>query len=102
MSYEIIANKIAVKEKGVEHSTMMKSPCLRYKGNFMIMMFDKEDSLIIKVSPQRVNEIIADGKGREFNFTKKKFKEWVLIPREFEDNYEAFVIEALNYAKRKD
>lgn len=61
MSYKIIANKIAAKEKGVEHSTMMKSPCLRYKGDFMAMMFDKEDALIIKVSPQRVNEIIAEG-----------------------------------------
>jgi hypothetical protein len=37
----------------------------------------------------------------EFNFTKKKFKEWVLIPQEFEDDYEAYLKEALAYAKSK-
>ena len=37
----------------------------------------------------------------EFNFTKKKFKEWVLIPTEFEDQYEPYIYEALAYAKEK-
>lgn len=84
---------------GVEESTMMKTPCLRYKGSFLAMMFDKEDALIIKVSPERVNELIAEGRGMEFNFTKKRFKEWVLIPLEFQDEYEAYMNEALLYAK---
>jgi len=53
---------------------MMGTPCLRYSGNFIGMMFDKEDSLIVKLSPQRVNEIIADDLGKEFNFTKKKLR----------------------------
>ncbi len=76
MRYDQVVNKI-IQEDGVEQSTMMKTPCLRYKGNFMAMMFDKEDALIIKVSPERVNELITAGKGKEFNFTKKRFKEWV-------------------------
>jgi hypothetical protein len=101
MRYDDIADKIVL-EKGVEKSTMMKSPCLRYQGDFIAMMFDREDSLIIKVSPNRVDELIADGKGMEFNFTKKKFKEWVLIPQEFEDDYEARIYEALEYAKNKN
>lgn len=99
MRYAQIVHKIT-QENGVEESTMMKSPCLRYKGNFMAMMFSKEDALIIKVSPERVNEIIEDGKGREFNFTKKRFKEWVLIPLDFEDDFEAFIDEALAYAAK--
>ena len=100
MGYDEIADKMA-KESGVEQSTMMKSPCLRYKGDFMAMMFEKEDCLIIKVSPARVDALIDAGDGREMNFTKKKFKEWVLIPREFEDKYEAYIREALEYAKSK-
>lgn len=84
---------------GVEESTMMKTPCLRYKGSFLAMMFDKEDALIIKVSPERVNELVAQGVGAEFNFTKKRFKEWVLIPLEFQDDYEAYISEALTYAQ---
>jgi hypothetical protein len=37
----------------------------------------------------------------EFNFTKKRFKEWVLIPLEFEEDYESFLQEALDYARQK-
>lgn len=100
MSYDQAINNL-LREEGVEQSTMMKTPCLRYKGAFLTMMFDKEEALIIKVSPDRVNEIIAEGQGNEFNFTKKRFKEWVLIPLEFEEGYEAYIYEALAYAKSK-
>lgn len=101
------AKKEILKTEGVEESTMMGTPCLRYfsspqsKGAFMAMMFDKEDSLIIKVSPERVNDLIAEGSGREFNYTGKKFKEWVLIPSRFEADYLAYLREALDYARAK-
>ena len=98
MSYQAIADKLS-REPGVEISTMMGSPCLRYNGNFIAMMFDKEDSLIVKVPAERVNELIAEGFGNEFNFTKKRFKEWALIPTEFEDKFESYIHESLRYAK---
>lgn len=100
MSYDKAVKKI-IQENGVEQSTMMKTPCLRYKGDFMAMMFDKEKSLIIKVSPDRVDELIAEGIGKEFNFTKKRFKEWVLIPLRYQDDYESLIYESLAYAKQK-
>ena len=86
---------------GVARSTMMGTPCLRYKGEFFAMVFEKQDSLIIKVSADRVNELIANGQGNEFNFTKKRFKEWVLIPIEFDDKFESYLQEALEYARLK-
>lgn len=100
MVYDEIAEKLS-KEPGVERSTMMKTPCLRYRGDFMAMMFEKEDCLIVKLPPVRVDALIEGGDGREMNFTGKKFKEWVLIPRKFEDKYEAYVLEALDYARSK-
>ncbi len=100
MNYQQLSEKMSESE-GVEQSTMMGSPCLRYKGEFVGMMFEKEQSLIVKVSAQRVDEIIANGEGNEFNFTKKRFKEWVLIPLEFEEHYEAYLQEAIAYAKSK-
>ncbi len=100
MSYARAFNAL-LQEDGLEESTMMKTPCLRYRGEFLAMMFDKEDAMIIKVSAQRVNELTSSGIGREFNFTKKRFKEWVLIPLEFEDDFEAYMREALAYAKSK-
>ena len=98
MSYEQAVSAM-LKIDGVEESTMMKTPCLRYKGSFLAMMFDKADALIIKVSSERVNELVSQGVGQEFNFTKKRFKEWVLIPQEFQDDFEAFILEALAYAQ---
>ena len=100
MSYDQVADKI-LREDGVEQSTMMKAPCLRYKGDFMAMMFKKEAALIIKVSPERVDELINRGIGKEFNFTKKRFKKWVLIPLEYEAEYESYMYESLEYAKKK-
>ncbi len=98
MSYTKAVENLIL-EEGVEQSTMMSSPCLRYNGNFIAMMFDREDALIIKVSQKRVDELIDEGIGREFNFTKKKFKEWVLIPADYENRYESFIHEALELAR---
>lgn len=98
MSYEQAIHRLLL-EEGVEESTMMKSPCLRYKGSFLTMMFKQQEALIIKVSPERVNELVALGKGAEFKFTKKRFKEWVLIPQEHESDFEDYMREALAYAK---
>ena len=100
MGYAEVVVKM-LQDEGVELSTMMKVPCLRFKGEFMAMMFDQENALIIKVSPERVDQLIAEGEGLPFNFTKKRFKEWVLIPTELEDKYETYIYEALDYAKRK-
>lgn len=100
MSYAEATNAILL-EDGVELSTMMKTPCLRYRGSFIAMMFSKEDAINIKVAPDRVDARIASGIGMEFNFTKKRFKEWVLIPLEFQDDYVNHIREALIYAKGK-
>jgi hypothetical protein len=88
MPYNKIAEMLS-RQPGVEISTMMQTPCLRYEGDFVAMMFDQEDSLI------------AAGTGQEFNFTKKRFKEWALIPRRLEDQFEAFILEALDYVKSR-
>lgn len=48
MGYEELASKF-IGSYGAEASTMMGTPCLRYKGEFFTMMFDREDALIIKV-----------------------------------------------------
>lgn len=84
---------------GVEKSTMMGSPCLRWQGQFFAMWFAEQESLIVKVAAARVDQIIESGEGNEFNFTGKRFKEWVLIPEEFCSSYPSFLNEALVYAK---
>jgi len=56
------------------------------------------DALLVKLPPDRVDTLIASGEGLGFNFTKKKFREWVLIPRGHEDTDEGFIREALAYS----
>ena len=100
MSYESAVARLLM-EPGVEMGTLMKGPCLRYRGAFIAAMFELADALIIKVSPERVNALIEEGIGKEFNFTKKRFREWVLIPLDYEDDYEDYIREALKYAQTK-
>lgn len=100
MSYTKLALQFA-RQEGVDISTMMGSPCLRFQGEFVAMMFEKAESLIIKVSAERVNELITNAEGNEFNFTKKRFKEWVMIPIEFEQKFEGYIEEAIEYARGK-
>jgi hypothetical protein len=92
---------VILNETGAELSTMMKTPCLRYQGEFIGMWFDKEDAMIIRLSPDRVQGMVEKGDGRPFDFTGKRFKEWVLIPIELESNYDAYLKEAMDYAKLK-
>ncbi len=100
MSYEI-AHSPLLAEPGVELSTLMKSPCLRFQGDFFAMMFDRAEALIIKVSPARVAELIESGKGAEFNFTKKTFKEWVMISLDYIDEFDDLTKEAMLYVQNK-
>jgi hypothetical protein len=98
MSYKFAVEAL-LNEAGVESSAMMKTPCLRYHGEFIGMWFDKEDAMIIKIAPNRVQELIDEGKARPFDFTGKKFREWVLIPMELETEFGCYLKEALEYAK---
>ena len=51
MRYDELVENLLLEEEGVEESTMMKTLCLRYEGDFIAMMFEPDDALINKVSP---------------------------------------------------
>ena len=51
MRYDELVENLLLEEEGVEESTMMKTLCLRYEGDFIAMMFERDDALINKVSP---------------------------------------------------
>ena len=96
-AYETAAQALLA-EPGVEAGTMMKTPCLRYRGDFLGMLFEREDALIVKLAPERVQALVAGGQGNWFKFTGKTFREWLLVPRDLESEYEGFLREALAYA----
>lgn len=90
-----------IRFQGVEESTMMGNHCLRYKGDFFAMWFDMAHSLIVKLPAARVHALIESGEGNPFNFTKKQFKEWVLIPSERAEDFERVTREALDFAQSR-
>ena len=100
MTYQALTKKM-VRFQGVEESTMMGTHCLRYKGDFFTMWFDKANSLIVKLLAERVTELIELGEGNPFNFTRKQFKEWVLIPAGRSGDFEKLAREALKFARSK-
>lgn len=80
---------------------MMGTHCLRYKGDFFTMWFDKANSLIVKLPAARVTELIESEEGNPFNFTKKQFKEWVLIPEDRHGDFEKLAREAFEFVRSK-
>lgn len=99
MDFNELAEKFSYEYDNVQISTMMGTKCLRFHDAFLGMFFDKADALIVKLPATRVNELLETDEGLEFNYTKKRFKEWVLIPSEASDEFERFMLEALEFAK---
>ena len=67
-------------DNNITIGTMMKTPCIRVKKNFLTMIDTKSGDLFLKLPEDRVNELIEQNIGEPFNFTKKQFKEWVIVP----------------------
>ena len=99
-AYETASRQL-LGEPGVEAGTMMKTPCLRYRGDFLGMIFEREDALIVKLPAERVSELVNSGRGNPFEFTGKRFREWLLVPREMEESYAPLLEEALAHARAR-
>lgn len=67
---------------GVTRSTMMGFPCLRVSGAFFACCDRSTGDLVVKVSADRVDELVASGRGLAFAPAGKRFREWVAIPYE--------------------
>jgi len=97
MLYVDLVDKL-LKHEGVSLSTVVNYPCLRYRGEFVCMYLRNDDSLLVKITAERVNELINSGIGREFSPTGKKFREWVRVNDEHQDIFEQLMLEALDFA----
>ncbi len=66
-------------EGAIEEGTLMGGPCVRHAGEFVAMPHHKGPGMVVKLSKDRVAELIDAGTGQSFAPAKKVFKEWVLI-----------------------
>lgn len=65
----------------VEEGTIMSSRCARVSGEFLALVNHKGSGLVVKLPAERVQELIAVGKGQSFAPAGRVFKEWVSIPK---------------------
>ena len=69
-------------QPGVTRSTMMGFPCLRVAGAFFACGDRRSGARVIKLDEDRVDALVAAGRGESFAPNGKRFREWVAIPFE--------------------
>ena len=84
-------------DNNITIGTMMKAPCIRVNKNFLTMIDTKSGDLFLKLPEDRVNELIEQNIGEPFNFTKKQFKEWVIIPSVKSEKWIELCAEGYNF-----
>jgi hypothetical protein len=63
----------------VSRSTMMGLPCLRCDGAFFASFDRRTGALVIKLSEDRVDELLAAGRAEAFAPAGRRFRQWAAI-----------------------
>lgn len=83
----------------VTRNTMMGFPCLRVDDKFFACVEPSSGNLILKLSPERVNELARTGSGRPFAPNGRTFKEWVACPVAARELWTDLLNEAKRYVE---
>ncbi len=84
----------------VAEGTLMGSPCLRVDGDFFATCEHRTGELIVQLSEERVNELIASRQGVAFAPAGRVFREWVLVSGPDELRWAALLQEAYLFVKQ--
>jgi hypothetical protein len=87
-----------LKQRAVSRSTMMGYPCLRYNGTFFACVERNTGNLIVKLSSDRVTDVIASGAAFPFAPNGRTFREGAAIPIPDRDEWRALLDEARRFA----
>ena len=86
-------------DPAVGRATMMGHPCVRLAGRFLASYDIKARSLVVKLSRERVAELVEQGVGEPFAPAGKVFREWVAIPAVDRDLWQQVLAEAVDFAR---
>jgi hypothetical protein len=75
-----LAGELQREDPRVREGTIMNGRCLRVADEFLALLDYKGSGLVVKLSKERVAELIKAGVGQPFAPAGKVFKEWVSIP----------------------
>ena len=76
-----LAAELMEADPRVEEGTIMKGRCLRASGEFVGLAGFKGGGLVVKLTGERVAELILEGTGEPFAPAGRVFKEWLSVPK---------------------
>jgi hypothetical protein len=77
---------------------MMGLPCVRFDGRFFAALDRRTGALLIKLSSERVRQLIDAGHGQPFAPAGRTFREWVAITVPDRRRWQALLAEARDHA----
>lgn len=83
-----------------DEGTMMGNPCLRAKGAFVAMYWEKGGGMIVKLDAETVDRYVEEARGLPFSPNGRVFKEWLAVPEANASDWGSVLVEALAFARR--
>ena len=84
----------------ISEGTLMGFPCLRVNGEFFATCDHRTGDLIVKLSRDRVQELIDEGVGEPFAPAGRVFREWVLVRGRDAKRWRPLMREAIEFVSR--
>jgi hypothetical protein len=75
-----LAEELQKEEPRVCEGTIVNGRCLSIGDEFLALVDVRDSSMVVKLSRERVSELVAAGIGKPFGPAGKAFEEWVSIP----------------------
>ena len=85
-------------DPAVQRSTMMGLPCVRFDGRFFASLDRRTGALLVKLSSERVRQLIGAGHGQPFAPAGRTFREWVAITVPDRRRWQGLLAEARDHA----
>ncbi len=92
-----LAAELMKSDPRVVRSTIMKGACLRVGKEFLALPDFQGAGMVVKLPKERVQVLIAQGKGRPFAPGGKVFKEWVAIPKPDKRTWRKLLLEGIAF-----
>ncbi len=90
--------EVWLERDGVERSTMMRFPCLRYRGAFVACVDSGDGALLVKLPRHEVLTLIEHGAGQSFSPAGRVFREWLSVPLQQREDWPLRLEQAFAFA----
>jgi TfoX/Sxy family transcriptional regulator of competence genes len=94
--FDRIAQRILAEDTSVELDRIFRSTGLKRGGK--LFAFVSRGDLVVKISRERVAELVGSGEGRPFESGRRVMKEWVRLSPVDEARCAGYVAEARRFA----